>query len=502
MNPFIRAGAIALATMTGTISVSGLSAKTFVDPRLEAWRSTKDAPGAIPETRRVIVFLNVDSFTNRSGASRLSALVDERASARTQIQMDAAEILAGLGSRGNFISQQKPETLWASNAFMISLDRKSISKVANHPRVEGIIEDYSIQYEAPLTADQTQSRVTTDETIMTYGLQKINVEAAWDRGITGKDVLVGIIDTGIDRNHPELKDKVVAYKDFTDDNDTVDYHGHGTHVAGTIAGSRAFDLERAATTQPTTLPSEMPKAIGVAPEAKLVVAKVFNKSGQSSLASLLKAMEWVLDPDGDPNTDDAPRVVSNSWGAPHQFSYGFRNVVRNWRRFEVFPSFAAGNSSWYLMIAAPGSYPFSFAIGATDENHDRAFFSSRGPTIWWKNWYPVFFTKPDIAAPGLDVYSAFPGGIYKVWSGTSMAAPHVTGVIALALQAKPFLKVADLEQILQTSALDRGREGKDNRFGSGVIQVDRVLETLNRWQNTSLSSFQDKDPRQWEWVTP
>lgn len=142
----------------------------------------------------------------------------------------------------------------------------------NDPRVEAVILNKKLSLDKPI---QSKQEVKVDESQFTYGLQLMNVPEAWKLGVKGKGVRVGIIDSGIDENHPELQGKVLLSKDFTKDGHTHDRNGHGTHVAGTIAGGNKSGPH-----------------IGVAPDAKLIIAKVFNDKGSTDMATLLAAMGW------------------------------------------------------------------------------------------------------------------------------------------------------------------------------------------------------------------
>lgn len=455
----------------------------FLDPSLNAWMSTKNDRSLLSEDKRsVIVFLKKPGFQDRSGATRAQAIRQERLFSNAFLKARADEIQALQTDKATSL-----HTLWSSNALVTRLNRAALKKLLKHSTIDGIIENKTFTLEEPPLSSQ---KIKTNESISTYGLQVIHAEDAWKTGVKGEGVVVGVIDTGVDVNHPDLAGKIVITKDFTEDNDNVDYHGHGTHVSGTIAGGNASG-----------------KNIGVAPQAKIMMAKVFNRKGQGNDAALLKAMEWMLDPDSDPQTKDAPRIVSNSWGSSSQFTYGFKNIVQAWRRFGVFPNFAAGNSgSMYFTVGAPGSYPFSFAVGAVDEKMNIASFSSRGPTLWrMGHFYPSFITKPNVSAPGVDVFSAAPGGKWQRMSGTSMATPHVAGVIALALQVNKNISIESLENILTSSALDRGKAGKDNKFGFGVVQADKVVaqaRTISSQTPALQGGFKDTNPAIWDWDTP
>ncbi len=359
--------------------------------------------------------------------------------------------------------------LWSSNSIIIKASESYIHKVIVHNRnVQSVhlsrvfhLQDVLRNYEAYWDIEEGSG----EQRAYTYGLEKIGIPKIEQAvpGLTGKGILVGIIDTGIDPNHPDLSGKIYAWKDFTasakpfpyDDND------HGTHTAGTIAGGAASGTR-----------------IGVAPEVTLAVAKVFDTSGYSSEAIILKAMEWMTDPDGNPNTDDAPLLVSNSWGGktgtPAE-EKPFREAVQKWVSLGIFPVFAAGNAGPNSQtVSTPGAYPQSFAIGATDESDVVASFSSRGPITIGTETY----AKPDVSAPGVRVYSSISGGGYAKFSGTSMATPHAAGVVALLYQAKPELTVDEIENLLVYTATDVDVKDYDYNTGWGRINAAKAVSQL------------------------
>ncbi len=437
----------------------------FLDPDLKTWMSEKEsAQQLLPSIKEVIVYLKPDASFQAQG------ITADRSMQRMALTMQAEEITQSLSSYS-----KEYETLWSSNAVIMKIDRASLKKLVKNGLVDGVVLNKTIMLDEP-KASESKRKVNADQSQFTYGLQLIHAPEAWEKGSRGEEVVVGIIDTGIDADHPDLKGKVVMVKDFTKDNDGKDYHGHGTHVAGTIVGGNASGTQ-----------------IGVAPSAKVIMAKVFDSEGRAELAGLLKAMEFMVDPDGDPLTKDAPRVVSNSWGSSSQFVYAFKNVIQVWRDHQIFPSFAAGNSgSSYLTINAPGSYPHSYAVGAVDENGELTSFSSRGPVIWLVKKLPRFITKPNISAPGYNVKSSVPGGAWAEYSGTSMATPHLSGVVALALAAAPELTIEKLTEILNSSVLDKGPEGMDNRYGYGIVQADQVVAKAKSWRLSLALSSQGK----------
>jgi subtilisin family serine protease len=277
----------------------------------------------------------------------------------------------------------------------------------------------------------------------------------------GRGVRVGILDTGIDAEHPDLKGKTLLFKDFVNGKMTpYDDHGHGTHVAGTIAGSATSGT-----------------SIGVAPAATLIVGKIFSASGSASEDQIMEAMQWIVDPDGNPATADAPMLVSNSWGggsaSGDPADSAECRAVESWLKLSVLPVFAAGNEGPSARtVGLPAACPSALAVGATDENDKIASFSSRGPAVWSTG----SFMKPLVSAPGVRVLSAAPRGKYVSMSGTSMATPHVAGVAALVYQARPNSRTEDIAKLMMAGAIDLGPAGQDPAYGYGRVDVIKTME--------------------------
>lgn len=285
-----------------------------------------------------------------------------------------------------------------------------------------------------------------------WPLRKMGVPALREGlGLTGKGVRVAVIDTGADATHPDLAGKIVAFGDFVAGrSEAYDDNGHGSHCAGSVAGGCASG-----------------RSIGVAPGASLIVAKALSAAGSGETTGLLAAMEWVVDPDGDPATADGAVVVSNSWGSRVQ-RLVYREAIAAWRALGILPIFAAGNDGPRdRCIASPASFPEVFAVGAIDERDGIASFSSRGPSAWdGRVW-----TKPDGSAPGVAIESCKPGGGWIRHSGTSMACPHVAGAAALLLEGAPDLSPEALRALLRDGARDLGPSGPDSTFGHGAVAL-------------------------------
>ncbi len=428
----------------GTVSSSVGAEALFSGPSSMAGGASEEIP--------VIIFLkDVEDLSSLPSLSHYDAI---------SLLMENAE-----RSRRSFIERfvsrvgrapRVERTLWLVNAVCLRLSREQAAAVSSFDGVESVVPDRRIRL--PRRELEVEGREPLTRGEWTYGLKILGVDRLRSEfGLTGAGVVVGHIDTGCDASHPDLAGKIAAFKDFVKGKEQpYDDQGHGTHTAGTIAGGNASG-----------------RYIGVAPDVKLVVAKVFDGAGSSQTSWLLDAMQWIVDPDGDPQTNDAPRVVNNSWGGAGSDT-SFKKAVKRWIELGIFPCFAAGNSGPSARtIGSPASYVESFAVGATTSNDKIAYFSSRGPVEWDGKLY----VKPDVSAPGYGVYSALPGGGYGNKSGTSMACPHACGVIALLYQARPDLTIDGVWDLMKRHVKDLGDSGKDNTFGWGRIEArDMVAE--------------------------
>jgi len=316
---------------------------------------------------------------------------------------------------------------------------------------------------------------------VTPGLQAIEADRVWrEMGLTGAGILVANCDTGVDGKHPALAARwrgnfappSECWLDVIGTNPSfpVDDDGHGTHVMGTITGLGAATGD----------------TIGVAWNARWIASNAIGQVVNPDFDNdIIATFEWFADPDGDPGTTaDVPHVIENSWGVDEDFP-GYEDcdsrwwaVIDNCEAAGVATVWSAGNDGpEYYTIGSPAdriaSPTSSFAVGAIDAtNHAFPYpiadFSSRGPS-----GCDSVTLKPEVVAPGVDVYSSVPGGIYQGtgWSGTSMAGPHVVGTVALMCEANPGLTVDELKQILMDTAVDLGRPGEENNHGWGVINA-------------------------------
>lgn len=321
---------------------------------------------------------------------------------------------------------------------------------------------------------------------ITPGLLAMNTRRVWDElGIDGTGTIVGIIDTGVDLFHPALQSRWHGFFSTpaqawhqhpagAQSTFPVDEGGHGTHVMGTITGLAADDT------------------IGVAPGAHWIVSNALDWGVDVNYDSyIIAALEFMTDPDGDPQTsDDVPTVVQNSWGIDERWSgyvdcdSRYWDAIDNCEAAGVVLVWSAGNEGEVFGVesirspADRATTPFnSFSVGSTDTSapFEISPFSSLGPS----GCGGEYEIKPEVCGPGTDIYSAQSGGGYHYLSGTSMAGPHVAGVVALMRAANPDLDVVTVKQILMDTAYDRGVPGEDNVYGHGLVDAyEAVLAAL------------------------
>ncbi len=285
----------------------------------------------------------------------------------------------------------------------------------------------------------------------------VRAPEVWAGGATGKGIVVGIIDSGIDYTHPDLGGslgpghKVIGGYDFVNsDDDPMDDFGHGTHVAGIIAANGTLT--------------------GVAPEARLVAYKVFDRHGAMA-SRIVAAIERAADPDGDPATDDALDVINLSVGGSGTPDDPMSQAVDNVVAAGIVAVVSAGNNGdrGFGTVHSPSGARQALTVGASDKSDRFWRFSSRGPA-------PVTYgVKPEVVAPGESIESTVLSGGHEQKTGTSMAAPHVAGAAALLLQARPGLTPAGVKSLLMTTARDLG----ENLFAQGAGRID-VAAALSR----------------------
>ncbi|MEM7531339.1 MAG: S8 family serine peptidase [Chloroflexota bacterium] len=325
------------------------------------------------------------------------------------------------------------------------LTRNDVARIMPSPRLKPLF----------LSEPATSGEAILEEDGPAWNLTNIGADRVWTQfDVRGEDIVIGQSDSGVQFDHPELLDSYRGAIENGVDNPTHDYHwldpwhdsveptdigGHGTHTLGSVLGN----------------------AVGVAPDAQWIgCANLARNLGNPAL--YLDCMQFMLAPypqagnpleDGDPTR--SAHVLNNSWGCPEEFEgcdpESLRPAVAALRAAGIFVVASAGNSgpTCSSVDDAIAMYDEAFSVGAVTEMNDLAVFSSVGPVaVDGSNR-----VKPDILAPGADVLSAYPNSTYESNSGTSMAGPHVAGVVALLWSANPALlgDIDATERILQLS---------------------------------------------------
>lgn len=364
---------------------------------------------------------------------------------------------------------------WINNSLVADVTPDGLKALAKAPGIERVYLNRKIDEIRPY-ARRPVSRgilmgIAGEQ--WPYSLKDIGVDRLADElpQVDGSGVMIGSIDTGIDGKHPALAGKIsVFYNAATGKHvEPFDEDSHGTHTVGTMVGGDRKNVK-----------------IGVAPGARII-----GSAALSGYDAMLKAMEFMLDPDGKPETADFPRAINNSWncnGAPDVEL--FYRAINAWEAAGILPVFSAGNSGPRdETITKPHEHPSVIAVAATGSDGKVTNFSSRGPA----RYKGQITQKPDISAPGHEIVSTMPGNRMEAMSGTSMAAPHVTGAAALLFQVNPKLTPAQAREILTKSAMFVDLSGNsidqqvwNKAYGLGRMNVYDAVKMAIRTAGSSL----------------
>ncbi|MFP4006008.1 MAG: S8 family serine peptidase [Candidatus Hadarchaeia archaeon] len=370
-------------------------------------------------------------------------------------------------------------TFWIANAVLAEVKIKHLENVLRVPYVEKVHSNFEVSLDEVKSIESSYPISSTIEgsefSEVTWGLERIGAPEVWAVGYDGSGVRVAVSDSGVDVDHPDLRGKLYT-EDSTDQyypggwiefdrngeivEDSVphDANGHGTHVSGTIVGANASG-----------------EHIGMAPGAELMHALVIP-DGEGTFAQTLAGLEWKMDPyDRHGNPAGRPADVANiSWGV-EEYRSRWEEPIRNLISAGVIPVVSIGNEG-EGSVKSPGAIYEALAVGALNRDDEVPDFSGGDIVQDNRSDTPDEYIKPDFSAPGATIKSALPGGEWEYKSGTSMAAPHVSGAISLILEARPSLSADQIRKLLSEFSEYRsaGRsipdgEEKNTRYGFGII---------------------------------
>jgi len=400
--------------------------------------SYKNHDGTGTQTRS---FLSLDSFVRDMSSHR----VDEWTSL-VSVDADSAELVIGIDAQPT--DYDRVTLLVTENGGKlvntITIGGKVIALVTDVPLqiissfVPAIQTSASVRFIEPNMKFQTQMVPNDPYWNLQYGPKIIEADYAWDTTIGDPSVLVAVIDTGVDYDHPDLAKNYVplGYDWVNKDSDPMDDHGHGTHVAGTIA-------------------AVMNNGIGVVglAQVKVMAEKAFSAYGYGNEDDIANAIRHAVDQGAD--------ILSNSWGGPDS------NLIHDAIKYAygkgVLIIAAAGNSASSTKNY-PAAYDEVIAVTATDSSDSPAWFTSFGDWV-------------EVAAPGVEIYSTVWDNSYTYMSGTSMATPHVSGTAALIWSQFPNMTRDWVRAHLRFTVDDLGDPGFDKFYGYGRINARKAVET-------------------------
>lgn len=412
---------------------------------------------------RVMVYFKDTANLNTAQALPLQ---ERRAAVVNQLQSTAnasqAQTLNQLEHLQNSHQVHSFRQLWIINAISLIGTPPAIQQIAANPQIETIDIDHVQHSFSQEFADFNiesfaLASIAPTTTIKSWGISHMGAPSAW-HGLNadGSGVVVAVVDSGVDFTHPDL---LPNYRGnlgngtfdhsgswYYADDPTVavptDTIGHGTHVAGIAIGQNG---------------------IGVAPGAEWMAVGISDEFGYIYDSNSQAGLQWLLAPNGDPSL--APDVINGSW-SDRENGTALVDAVEAIVAAGIVPVFAVGNyGPTHSTIGSPASYTDTLAIGAHDLDNELAWFSARGPTPFYNG------IRPQLVAPGTNIFSTYLDGNYASTSGTSMAAPHAAGAVALLLSADDSLNRATVFETLKNTAVPLTNDTPNMDSGWGAIDA-------------------------------
>jgi len=434
-------------------------------------------PNATTDTVERLVLLN-DSVTGKD-PSQLRAHA-------TETQADFLDTVADAND------SRVVREFWVVNAVLIEIDASALphEEVQSHPDVRAVTRNTEMTLRqtdtlrsssvgitpnvmptsTELSAVQTTTSGSTSsetEAPVTYGIEQIRGPDVWEWYGTGQTSTVAVLDTGVDPQHPDIDLHTMdpddptypgGWVEFATDGTKIsgaepfDPNGHGTHTSGTVSGGTASGTH-----------------IGLAPDTRLLHAKVFNDDTEGTLAQAFAAMEWAIDNDAD--------IIAMSLGGPSNDAW--IDAIETLRENDITVVAASGNSGEGTS-SSPGNLYSTIGVGAVDETETVDSFSSGEQIVTADRWgdsapadWPTEYDVPTVTGPGVDVVSSLPDERWGTRSGTSMSTPHVAGTVALITAAAgERLDPTAVEAAITTTARHPdGTDTSDHRYGHGVVDA-------------------------------
>jgi subtilisin family serine protease len=367
----------------------------------------------------------------------------------------------------------RPGGFWTSSSILLTMTKDELRELTSEsPEIRSVSPNQRLTL--PPTKEAAPLGIETSEILAcTWGLDRTRALSVWGAyGARGKGVTIGLLDTGVDISHPDLAGRVANWAEFNNEGYKVagskahDAGEHGTHCAGTLVGG-----------------SKSGRFIGMAPEAKLAAALVLNGEQGGTHAQILKAIDWVAEAKVDVISMSLGGLVMDAETPPL-----YTEAILTCLQLGI-PVVAAIGNEGHQTTTSPGNDLFALSVGAVDHENRVAGFSGGRTQIIRESEFiaskslPLVYSKPDLSAPGVAVYSSVPGGSWKAFNGTSMAAPHVAGAIALLLSATTIRekehgtsKVLLIQDLITGSVDDAGESGQDHRYGFGTLNVLRAID--------------------------
>jgi len=306
-------------------------------------------------------------------------------------------------------------------------------KKVNLAKEKGVL---SVEDDIKVFALINQAPERTSTQILPWGISRINANLAWPVS-EANGIRVGVIDSGIQLNHPDLVSNIKGgFNAINHRKSADDDNGHGTHVAGIIAAEN----------------NEI-GVVGVAPKAQLYAVKVLDNTGSGRISDVVEGIQWCM--------DNHIQVVNMSFGASSYSKALHRAIKKAYSGGLIMVAAAGNNGPGANTVSYPAKFYEVIAVSATNENDIVTSWSSRGPEV-------------DIAAPGVGIYSTYKGSTYEGLNGTSMAAPHVTGAAALKLQQNPTLTPSQALGLLKQTANSLPNMTPEEQ-GAGLVDAYNLI---------------------------